>query len=181
MEDLMRRSGLEAIFLTRAEMSLDSDEEFEKVDECIDIMAFGLESFRSSPKIPAFKSKLSSCLAVRILTINPSSDILDIRDDEENKCRGTTRASIEKLHEWVISLQKEIPNANIQIRYYDSLPQDFYWRQDGVIYIGPYLYGKISQQTITYKFRSNSEGYDYYKRYFDELWDNKKFAKELTS
>ena len=41
------------------------------------------------------------------------------------------------------------------------------------------FWGEISQQTITYKFRSNSEGYDYYKRYFDELWNNKEFAKEL--
>ena len=180
IEELINEWGLVAMFTTRAEMNLDSDEEFSDLSDCIDIVAFGLESFRNSPKIDVFKEKVAAGLKVRILTLKPSSELLIIRDKEESKLEGTTAASIEALKIWVESIRQIAPTANIRIKYYDSLPQGFYWRQDDSLYIGPYLYNKISQQTITYKFRSGSKGFDYYKQYFEALWNDEEYAKEIS-
>ena len=40
------------------------------------------------------------------------------------------------------------------------------------LYIGPYLYGKESQQTISYRFNSDGDGYKYYTEYFNMLWNS---------
>jgi hypothetical protein len=57
------------------------------------------------------------------------------------------------LGKWVESLQKIAPDKdNIQIKYYSTLPQDFYFREDDYLYTGPYLYGISSQQTISFEF-----------------------------
>ncbi len=50
-------------------------------------------------------------------------------------------------------------------------PLDLYFRVDNHVFIGPYLYGKTSQQTITYEFGKGGNGYTYYTKYFEDLWN----------
>lgn len=179
IEDIISNWGLDDIFTTRAEMNLDSDTEFMKTKNQVDIMAFGLESFRSSEAGRLLKDKIAAGLKLRILTSDPSSPYLAVRDNEENKKAGSTSHAIELLIEWVEELKSVAPNPqNVQIKLYNSLPQGFYWRQDDCVYIGPYLYGKISQQTISYKFKGNSQGFEYYKQYFEDLWNDASFSYE---
>jgi len=45
-------------------------------------------------------------------------------------------------------------------------------RIDKQIFIGPFMINKISQLTISYEFISGSKGFNYYKDYFNELWNN---------
>lgn len=176
IEEIISNWGLDGIFTTRSEMNLDSDAEFLKVKNQLDIMAFGLESFRNSDTGKSLNNKIAAGLKVRILTSNPQSPYLKVRDYEENKKEGSTSHSINQLIDWVEELKNGAPNSqNVQIKLYDSLPQGFYWRQDDCMYIGPYLYGKISQKTITYKFKGNSQGFEYYKQYFEELWNSTSF------
>ena len=40
------------------------------------------------------------------------------------------------------------------------------------------LYGKPSQQTISFEYRTNSLGYDYWNSYFNTVWDDPEFAKD---
>ncbi len=51
---------------------------------------------------------------------------------------------------------------------------DFYWRMDGELYVGPYLYGMSSQETVTYKFDEGGEGFKIYSDYFEKIWENSK-------
>lgn len=179
IEDIINNWGLEAIFTTRQEMNLDSDDYFPLVENEIDIIAFGLESFRNSPKSELLADKIKKGLKVRIITMSPQSELLAIRDQEEGKIQGSTAKTINDLGLWVRKLSQQSPDPqNVQIKYYDSLPLDFYWRQDNYIYTGPYMYGKISQQTISFKFKDNSRGFEYYQKYFDDLWNNQEFCRE---
>jgi len=58
---------------------------------------------------------------------------------------------------------------------------DFYWRMDDELYIGPYLFDVVSQQTITYKFvrgksKDDGRGFNMYTNYFESLWNNEKLC-----
>jgi hypothetical protein len=83
------------------------------------------------------------------------------------------------LQRWINKLKEISPNKNnIQLKFYDKLPLQSYYRQDDYIYTGPYLYGKPSQQTISYEYRKNSLGYEYWDSYFRFIWEDTNFAKD---
>lgn len=71
-------------------------------------------------------------------------------------------------------------NGKIMVKTYNSLPLDMYQSIDGHVYIGPYLYGKPSQQTVTYSFKTKSKGSLYYKNHFEELWDDEHLTKAVV-
>ena len=117
-------------------------------------------------------------MKVRILTMNPNSIFLAQRDKDENEVPGQIKYTILNLESWINNLKKLGPNSdNVTIKYYNTLPLNFYFRQDEYLYVGPYLYGLTSQQTISYEFKIGSYGYDYWTKYFDSLWENDSFAK----
>lgn len=170
---------IEKIFSTRAEKNAESDPELTKIKYCIDAVAFGLSSFRSRQT-----SKIEACLRrgvnIRIITMNPNSPYLCVRDAEEKKGEGSTKYSIEQLIQWADTLNRIDAKGKIIIKGYSCMTLDFYWRMDDVVYIGPYWYGVDSQQTITYKFSDGGKGFAQYTEYFDSLWNNNELTSILT-
>ena len=92
--------------------------------------------------------------------------------------------------QWIIHLGQWTENININmkslgfsekvvmIKYYESLPLDFFWRQDNNLFIGPYLKGIGSQQTLTYHYRIDSEVGKFFLNYFDTLWNDPVFCMQ---
>ena len=76
-------------------------------------------------------------------------------------------------------LNNKSKNGKIQIKYYNAMTIDFYWRVDDCIYIGPYWYGVDSQQTITYKFTVGGRGFNLYSDYFEDLWNNNDLTNRI--
>ena len=170
---------IEKIYSTRAEKSAESDPELNYAKYCIDVVAFGLASFRSK-----HKSKVEACLRkginFRIITMDPDSQYVNDRDKEENQSVGTTKYSIQQLIEWADNLNSKNMRGKIIVKGYSCMTLDFYWRVDDALYVGPYWYGTSSQQTITYKFLSGGKGFSQYTEYFESLWENKQLCKFLT-
>lgn len=170
---------LEKVYSTRAEKNAESDPELGKVKYCIDVVAFGLGSFRSK-----HTNKVKECLRngvnIRIITMHPDCAYVAIRDKEENKSEGTTSHSIKQLVTWANDLNNKNSKGKITIKGYSSMTIDFYWRVDDVLYIGPYWYGVESQQTITYKFLAGGKGFKQYTDYFESLWEDEKLCQLLT-
>lgn len=170
---------IEKIYSTRAEKNAESDPELTKVKYCIDVIAFGLSSFRSK-----HTSKIETCLRkgvnIRILTMNPTSPYVNVRDTEEKKQEGTTRYSIEQLIKWANDLNRKDFKGKIIVKGYSTMTLNFYWRVDDVLYIGPYWYGVDSQQTITYKFSDGGKGFQQYTDYFENLWNDSVLTDTLT-
>ena len=108
-------------------------------------------------------------MQLRIITISPDNEYLSLKDIDENKVKGSTADSIEKLLEWSKQLKKGSEN-NIEIRALNSLPTEVYFRLDNNIFVGPYQLNRESQQSITMKYSGDTKGFHYYKNYFDELW-----------
>ncbi|MEL5898512.1 hypothetical protein AAGC94_10580 [Clostridium sporogenes] len=118
-------------------------------------------------------------MKLKILTISLESEYLKEREKMEKGTTGEISKSIIDLKKWIEELKKDEKHfKQIEIKYYDTLPLDLYFRLDKKVYIGPYLYGKQSQQTISYSFDKGGKVYEYYKDYFNDLWSDEKFCKE---
>ena len=116
-------------------------------------------------------------MKIRFVTLHPDSEYVKQREKDEKEAPGQIRHTILNLQEWIEDLQKIAPKPeNIQVKYYDSLPEDFYFRVDDHVFIGPYLYGISSQQTISYEFKSPAKGALYYRNYFERLWNDPAFC-----
>lgn len=176
--EIAEKWGLLSIYRTRAEMNQSSNSNLESLKNELDIIAFGLRSFRDSQN-ELMKDKIKQGLRIRILTMNPDSIYLQQREKDENEIIGQTKKTILDLIEWVTDMKGiSTKPENVQIKFYDSLPLEFYFRQDDFLYVGPYLRGITSQQTISYEFRKGTLGYDYWKGYFERLWRDTTFSKE---
>ena len=172
--------GLNAIYETRQRMNDSCDIATNAAENNLDIVAFGLRSFRDA-KTDLISEKVKKGMKVRILTIHPDSEFLKQRERDEKKNEGDIRKTIIDLYEWVEELSNIAPKKeNVSIKFYDALPLDFYFRVDGTLFIGQYLYKIDSQQTISFEFRDNAKGFDYYTKYFESiLWSDKHLPKKI--
>ena len=103
-----------------------------------------------------------------IYFLNPDNPILTMRDQAEGKPEGYTKKSIMELRTF---FKKTSIRKKVKIKYHNDLPLDLYFRVDNHVFVGPYLFGKDSQQMITYEFEKGGKGFDYYTNYFDSLWN----------
>lgn len=169
---------LSNIFTARAEINSECAVELRKAKKQVDIVAFGLHSFRHKQETE-IENHLKRGINFRILTMNPDSEFVKIREKEEDDYN--IKNSIERLVEWANQLNDKKYKGKIVVKGYNCMTLDFYWRVDKVIYIGPYWWRYGSQQTITYKFEQGGVGFKMYSEYFKKLWDDKVLSLPLTS
>ncbi len=179
--DPLEEWGLEKIYETRAEKNKDSDPKLDKAKEQVDIVAFGLKSFRAK-HTKKVEKLLRNKINIRILTMNPdgTNPFLKQREIEEEETEGQIKNSIDQLVNWANKLNSHKYPGQIEVKGYKCMTLDFYWRVDNEIYIGPYWYHVGSQQTITYKFCKGKKGFDIYKDYFETLWNDNDNTIKLT-
>lgn len=153
-----------------------------RIDECTDaakrqydIMAFGLKSLRDG-NAKGINGLLKRGASIRILSVDPEVKALEDRDIQEKKTPGQTAHTIRQLTEWVDDLKKTYP-GQIEIKLAKHLPSEFYCRVDDSIFVGPYQYGKDSQQLITMEFKNPGKAFAYYEEYFDSLWRNSEYCE----
>lgn len=176
IKNIVEHWGLESIFETRQEMNRSTDIAFESLEKHLDIIAWGLKSFRDA-KDKIVREKVKRGLKIRFVTLCPDSKYVKQREIDEREASGQIRHTILNLQKWIEDLQKIAPKPeNVQVKYYNSLPEDFYFRVDDHVFIGPYLYGISSQQTISYEFKGAAKGASYYKDYFERLWNDPDFC-----
>ena len=169
---------IKLITSTRAEMNKDCEIEFDKAKYQIDVVAFGLSTFRTAQTERQILAHLKKDLNFRILTMDPDSAFVSERERAEEK--ANIKNSIKKLVEWADKLNATGARGKIIVKGYNTMTLDFYWRTDNVLYVGPYWYGYDSQLTITYKFTKGGKGFRLYTEYFDRLWNNESLSKPLT-
>lgn len=144
--------------------------------------AFGLSHFRGeNANIENMVSKICNGLNVKILTIDPNSIYLLEQEASEN---NKIKKDIEDLAKWVEKIKsrcnaKGTVAGSIEIKFYDSLPLDFFCRADEEVFIGPYVPGQLSGETITYCYSADSKGGKYYINIFEKIWNGE--STVLTS
>lgn len=178
----LEKWGLERIYYTRSEQNTDTDPQLRKAKYQIDAVVFGLKSFRDKHG-HLVEECLHRGVNIRILTMDPNGTFIAQREKEENVSEGSIRQTIIQMVDWADKLNQQNKKGKIEIKGYNCMTLDFYWRVDNTICIGPYWYGTDSQQTITYKFRDddrNGLGYKQYEEHFEKLWNETGLARELT-
>ena len=157
-------------------MNRRTDITFDSLEKHLDIIAWGLKSFRDA-KDKIVREKVKCGLKIRFVTLLPDSEYVKRREIDEKEAPGQIKHTILNLQKWIEDLQTIAPKPeNIEVKYYNSLPEDFYFRVDDHVFIGPYLYGISSQQTISYEFKAPAKGTSYYKDYFERLWNDPEFC-----
>ena len=174
--------GLERIYYTRSEQNTDTDPELRKAKYQIDAVVFGLKSFRDK-----HGHLIENCLGhgvdIRILTMDPAGEFIAQREKEEKVSEGSIKQTIEQLVLWADQLNLQNRKGKIEIKGYNCMTLDFYWRVDDTVCIGPYWYGTDSQQTITYRYVDDDIrglGFKQYTEYFEKLWNEAGLTRELT-
>ena len=175
-KELAEYWGLVSIEEHRETMNLRMDDVQGDVRNNYDIMAYGLKSLRES-KSREIEEMLQRGAEMRIITVDPKYEGLIDIDAKEKKVEGSTSDSIEKLIGWVEMLNAKFP-GKCQIRFSKFLPSEYYCREDNYIYIGPYQYGKESQRVFTMEYKKGGAGFEYYERYFEDLWNDPEYCKE---
>lgn len=182
--ELTKKWGISAIYRLRHNMNIDCDIDLANATNQFDIIAFGLRSFRDSQDT-LIKKKAREGLKIRILSMNPYGDFIDQRSIEEAERHvmapdSQLKDSIIGLEQWVKNFNKTIDLKNhIELRYYNCMTLDFYYRLDDILYIGPYWYKKISQQTVTYRFVKGAM-FELYEEYFENLWNDDRLTTEVA-
>ena len=167
--------GIRSIEEKRTIMNTRIDECTSKAKKHYDIMAFGLKSLRDG-NAKGINDLLKRGALIRILSVDPECKALEDRDIQEKKTVGQTAHTIRQLIEWVEGLKKTYP-GQIEIKLAKHLPSEFFCRVDDSIFVGPYQYGKDSQQLITMEFKNPGKAFTYYEDYFDSLWENEDYCE----
>ncbi len=167
----LEKWGIQNIYENRALMNKDCDISNLKAKKQIDIVAFGLQSYRTDHGNNTL-TMLQNGVNIRIITMDPNSRFVKQREIEEKEVAGQIKNTIDQLIEWAEKLNEQSTKGKITIKGYSCMTLDFYWRADDDIYVGPYWYAYPSQQTISYKF-TKGDGFDAYSEYFERLWGDK--------
>jgi hypothetical protein len=179
VKEIIETWKLTGVYRTRAEMNLTTNIYLKESKSQIDIIAFGLKGFREN-QTTLIQEKIRNGLKLRILTVNPQSIFLSQRESDEGEVKGQIKNTIEQLSTWVEEIKLLAPVSEyVELKYYDTLPLDFYFRVDNSLFLGPYMYGKSSQQTFSYEFEYGGIGFEYWSAYFEKLWSDENFAKKV--
>lgn len=166
--------GLEHVYPTRGEMNAASDH-YLRTAKSLKTVAFGMRSLRDA-KTEDVKKILERGGTVRILTMDPNCRNLKEREKDEK--HNTIGDSIRDLIKWARALNEGPARGKIEVRMHDHLPLDFMFLMNNRLFTGPYVYGKLSQQTVSFEYNTVGKAYEYYEALFDSLWENKDFCRD---
>lgn len=163
---------LVAIFKTRQDMNNVTNKLLLKSKE-LDIAALGASGLINYQK-NVLKDRLRDGLKIRFLVPNKNSFFITQREKDEEAQEGSIKNSISSLIKWAENTKKELnlPDSAIQIKEYSCLPIDSIMRIDGNIFTGAFMVKKQSQLTMSYQYKKNGYGYNYYKDYFEDIWND---------
>lgn len=165
------------IFDRRSDKNKESDPLLSDLKETLDGIAFGLKKWRTNNSTEILNA-LNRGVNIRLITMNPDSPHVQERANEEGQNENLAN-SINDLIEFAKDMNSRSTSGKFEVKGYDCMTLGFYWRMDDFMYVGPYLYKKDSSDTITFKFVNGGKGFEYYRKYFDSLWNNSELKNLL--
>jgi len=164
------------IFETRQEMNQITNQLLKNVEE-LDIAALGSSGLLNHQG-QVLKKRLSKGLKLRFLVPIGSSEFIIQREKDEKVMIGSIKKSIEDLIDWASETKKELNlnDSSIQIKEYSCLPIESMMIIDKHLFTGPFMVKKQSQLTNAYHYKKGGKGFDYYKNYFEDIWNDNKIS-----
>ena len=135
----------------------------------VDILGFGLKDFRRD-YIDALGA-LSGRARVRILLIDPYSDLCTMRDREERQGEGTIQSEVTEFISQFKQRYASSDPERLSLKIFTCLPLVNIFKIDNEIFWGPWLVGQASGNTITLRV-TRGILYDQLSAHFDDIWDH---------
>lgn len=179
--ELFTTAGLLRIFETRSVRIREEYESRLKGAKEIDVLGFGLSSFREDYGDQF--AELSKRISFRVLILNPSfpsaeTSVASIRDKEEHNNHDQIKKDVEAFENKVRST-KGLNRSNFKVRHVNALPSINIFRIDDEIFWGPYLVAQQSRNMPTLLVRKGGFLFDQIKKHFDQLWSDPELSRPI--
>lgn len=167
-------AGLDAVFNYRSvRIKGEYDKRLERARR-IDVVGYGLGSFLEDYSKDF--ARWSRQAKVRVVAIDPhkpttDTSYADVRDLEEGREAGKTRADVERLIK-TIAGNSEINKENFELRLLASIPSVNVMIIDDEIFWGPYLLAEQSRNTFTLTVKKGGFMFDALENHFSQIWEN---------
>lgn len=165
--EVLKRTGLRQIHNDRYIRPVYQRYQSEVMDR-IDLLGMSLKHFQEDVGGELVKwVQDRQTLQIRIILLNPTSQYCDIRDAEEGE-------SVGEVAKWSLRLTETVLRANhprIKVRWHNTLPTVNMYRLDDVVFMGPYLIGRLSRLTTTLEVDVKGLFAEQYLQHFENLWD----------
>jgi hypothetical protein len=180
--DLISLAGLQRIFATRSVSIRDEYHSRLRNAKEVDILGFGLASFRED--YGSKFAELSLKTSFRVLLLDPDfpssgHSIASIRDREEGNNDGDIKRDVEAF-ESTVRRAHGLVKDKFQVRRLIALPSINIFRVDDEIFWGPYLIADQSRNMPTLLVRRGGFLYDHIRAHFENLWKNDQFSKPMS-
>jgi Domain of unknown function (DUF5919) len=163
----------------RAKLNISINSYLDNMNKKMDITALGMSNFINA-KGDFLEKKIKTGCEIRILTLNPDSQTIELKETFENVQKDSIKKSIADLIIWYERIKANPDNkGTITLKKYNSLVLDTYQNVDGNVFVGPHIPKKLSQQTIMYHFKKDSKGSEYFQNIFEKLWNDDEFTKDI--
>lgn len=161
-------------YIEERSMKTDEYNELFSKTENYDLIGFGLNRFRKDMRLDF--DELVNNKKMRILVINPNSDISAQRDREELEDVGKISQEVMEITKDFLKLTYKYKIKTPILKWYNAIPSMNIQRFDSIMYIGPYFVGKTSKKSIALRLEDNSILYNAFKEHFDEMWKNEELS-----
>lgn len=171
----VRKLGITDYIEERSMMNEEYDKLFDATEN-YDLIGLGLSRFLEAIKHDLEPLIKNGKVKMRLLVINPNSDMTSQRDREEKDVIGKISKEAMEIKEKILELTYKYKVKTPILKWYNAIPSMNIQRFDSVMYFGPYFAGKTSKKSIAISLEKNSILYNYFKAHFDEIWDKEELS-----
>lgn len=162
--DELARAGLQQVFDRR---NLEEYEPLVNKSSLIWVTGYTLRAFTESNE-PIFRerAKQGEKFSVRMLLVDPESDIASMMEAAEKQSPGSYKAALLTTRQQLAGLDE-----HVEIRLLKRPLPSMIYMLDSTLYTGPYPHKGSSRRAFTLKIEANSWLFDRQKDEFEGLWD----------
>ena len=181
--DILNEFGFTAAFDARSvRIRQEYVQRLEKAGDQIDVIGFGLSSFREDflNDFPKWRQRAN----VRILLLDPEFPSVELscanqRDIEEKNSPGKIANDVRKFVEEMGALTLAGGDHTFDVRLYRCLPTLNIFRIDNELFWGPYLVGEQSRNSPTFLVRRGGILFDRFTKQFECIWKNETYSRSI--
>lgn len=152
-----------------------------KANSSIDIMGFGLRTFRQD--FDNYFEQWAYSLKMRVLLIDPEFPSEDQtyanqRDHEEGNNMGKIHADVRDFVESTSYLLQD-NNTNFEVKLYTCLPSMTIFKIDDEIFWGPYTVKDQSRNMPIFLVDSHGQLFSFLQDHFDTIWNDPHLSRPV--
>ena len=155
-KDIIQNWGIINIYKRRSEADSYVNDIFEKYKGEILCCPMSFNGFYQVMRSNFEEKLLRKELKIKFLLINPNNvAFITQREKDEGRMVGSLLKDIVMLLDYLKELQKNYPES-VMYKLHDHLPMNYFYQLGESLFVGSYLVGLSSRNTITYVFKNGT-------------------------